>query len=179
MLPVIITADDHDFRPRGGERQHAHDVIPTRVQDFRDFSWADLQAAADDPFVNPVLNPVQTLVSSADDLVSFYSRALRGAFFKNAQTTSEFRRILTLADAIYKVPVPLGVSAYLKGGSIDTPGLHALSLPGAMYFDDRWVFYAFTLIWDAKAQSDPATAQQFVAAVGAGLDLVKESLERR
>ena len=149
------------------------------VKDFRNFSWDDLQAAANDPFVKPPLNPVQSLASSADDLVSFYSRALRGAFFENPQTLSEFRRILTLADAIYKIPVPLGVSAFVKGGSIDTPGFHAIAIPGGMYFDDRWVFSAFTLNWYSKAQTDPATVVKIITAIGAALAMIKESLERR
>jgi Alpha amylase, catalytic domain len=41
---------------------------------------------------------------------------------------------------IWLIPVPLGVSAFMKGGSIDVPGFHAVCTPGGLFFDDRWVF---------------------------------------
>ena len=74
------------------------------------------------------MNKEQTLASSADDLVSYYSRALQGEFFKNKETLTEFRRILTLGDAIWLLSMPLGASAIVKGGSIDVAGFHALSV---------------------------------------------------
>jgi beta-lactamase class A len=149
------------------------------VKDYKNFTWDQLQAAANDPIVNHPLNQTQTLAGSADDFISYYSRALRGGFFKHPETLSEFRRILTFGDAIYLVPLPLGVSAFVKGGSIDTEGFHALSVPGGMLFDDRWVFFCFTLNWNAKAVTDPATVQKFAAATSAGLAMVKKALERR
>ena len=76
------------------------------------------------------------------------------------------------------MPLPLGASAFCKGGSIDTPGFHALCLPGGLLFDDRWVFFSMTLNWENPAESDPATALAFAGAVGAALTAVKEALER-
>jgi beta-lactamase class A len=67
------------------------------AKDYKTFTWEQLQAAASANMVNPPLNDVSTLASSADDLVSYYSRALQGAFFKNAPTLNEFRRILRSA----------------------------------------------------------------------------------
>jgi len=99
------------------------------AKDYKTFTWDELQAASDLPFVNPPLNPVETLASSADDLVSFYVRALQGEFFQNEETLAEFRRILSIADAISRV-VPIGVSAFVKGGSIDVPGFHCICVPG-------------------------------------------------
>jgi beta-lactamase class A len=140
------------------------------------FTWEQLQAAEDDPFVNPPLNDVQTLASSADDLVSYYSRALTGAFFTHEETLTEFRRILSLGDAIYLVPLPLGASAFCKGGSIDVPGFHALSVPGGLLFDDRWVFFSATLNWQNPAVADPATVIAFASALSAALSQVKDAL---
>jgi beta-lactamase class A len=54
--------------------------------DYQTFTWEQLVATADDPFVNPVLNPTSTLASSADDLVSVYSRAMPGEFFEHDET---------------------------------------------------------------------------------------------
>jgi hypothetical protein len=96
---------------------------------------------------NPPLNKVCTMSSSADDFVSYYSRVLQGEFFKNPQTLSQFRQILSMGDAIWKMPLPLGVSAFLKGGSIDVPGFHALCVPRGMFFDDRWVYFCLTINW--------------------------------
>jgi beta-lactamase class A len=74
-----------------------------------------------------------------------YSRALQGRFFRNKETLTEFRRILSFGDAIWLVPLPLGGSAFVKGGNIDVPGYHALCAAGGMLFDDRWAYFCFTI----------------------------------
>jgi beta-lactamase class A len=147
------------------------------AKNYKTFTWADL-AAANGPFVNPPLNTVQTMASSADDLVSYYSRAVHGKFFSHSQTLNEFRRILAIGGAIWLLPVPLGVSAFVKGGSIDVPGFHAVCVPGAMVFDDRWVYFCMTINWDANALTDPDTVNAFLAAGSRALTLVKAALAR-
>jgi beta-lactamase class A len=144
--------------------------------DYKNFTWAQLQAATASPFVNQPLNDITTLASSADDFVSFYARALHGKFFKNQQTLDEFRRILSLGDAIWLLPLPLGVSAFCKGGSIDVPGFHCICVAGGMYFDARWVYFALTINWQAAAETDPATVAAFVSAASQALTLVVDSL---
>jgi beta-lactamase class A len=116
------------------------------------------------------------MASSAADFVSYYSRALQGEFFKNPQTLNQFRQILSMGDAIWKMPLPLGVSAFVKGGSIDVPGFHALCVPGGMLFDNRWVYFCLTINWTSAAETDPATVQAFAAASSRALALVKEGL---
>jgi len=144
--------------------------------DYENFTWEQLVAAADDPFVNPPLNDVQSLASSPDDLVSYYRRALQGEFFENDATLNEFRRILAMGDGIWLVPLPLGVSAFVKGGSIDIPGFHALCIPGAMFFEDRWVYFCTAINWYAAAESDPATVGAFAEATRRALAMVKDAL---
>jgi beta-lactamase class A len=144
--------------------------------DYKTFTWDDLVAAADAPIVNSPLNTVETLASSADDLVSYYSRALQGEFFQNRETLNEFRRILAMGDAIWLVPLPLGVSAFVKGGSIDVPGFHAVCVPGGMFFDGRWVYFCLTINWYAAAETDPNTVTAFLAAASEALALVKAAL---
>jgi len=146
------------------------------AKDYKMFSWEGIGAAANSPMVNSPMNKVETLASSADDFVSYYSRALEGKFFQNKETLNEFRRILSLGDAIWLVPLPLGVSAFVKGGSIDVPGFHALCVPGAMLFDDRWVYFCLTINWYAAAETDPNTVTAFAAAASRALTLVKEAL---
>jgi beta-lactamase class A len=72
------------------------------------------------------------MASTPYDFVSFYSRALQGKFFSNAATLNEFLAILSRADAIRDV-IPLGASAFVKGGAIDVNPFHALSLAGGVY----------------------------------------------
>jgi beta-lactamase class A len=68
--------------------------------DYKTFSWEEVVSSRDNPDIgNPPLNNVETLASSCDDLVSFYSRSLQGEFFQHRETLTEFRRILRLADA--------------------------------------------------------------------------------
>lgn len=146
------------------------------AKDYKNFTWEELGAAANLPIVNSPLNKVETMASTADDFVSYYSRALHGDFFEHKETLNEFRRILSLGDAIWLLPLPLGVSAFVKGGSVDVPGFHAISAPGAMLFDNRWVYFCLTINWTAPAETDPATVAAFAAAGSKALALAKEAL---
>ncbi|WP_433964716.1 hypothetical protein [Tunturiibacter gelidiferens] len=130
-------------------------------------------AAANQTMANLPMNNVQTMACSADDLVSYYSRALQEGFFKNKETLSEFRRVLPLGDAIWLLPLPLGVSPFVNRGSIDVPGFRALCAVGAMLFDELRVYFCLTINWEAKAVADPATTGAFAAASRA-LSLVKD-----
>lgn len=137
-------------------------------------SWEDLQDYVNaGKRVHPFLNDVETLASSADDFVSYYSRALQGEFFQHAATLNEFRRILTLCDFIYLIPVPLGVSAYAKSGDADIPGFHARSFAGGMFANDRWSYFAFIINWDSEAPEDRQTVHEFFAAINQTLTLLK------
>jgi beta-lactamase class A len=117
------------------------------ASNYKTITWDELLQVVQGPIVHPFLNDVETFASSADDLVSYYSRALQGEFFRHAETLQEFRRILTLCDFIYLVPLPLGVSAYAKSGNADFPGFHARSIAGAIFFSGRWVYFAFIINW--------------------------------
>jgi beta-lactamase class A len=119
--------------------------------------------------------PIETFASSANDFVSYYSLALQGAFFEHAETLNEYRRILTLCDFIYLIPLPLGVSAYAKSGNADVPDFHARSIAGGLFVADRWVYFAFVLNWYTAEPDDPATVKQFFSAINTALTLVKNS----
>ncbi len=146
------------------------------AKDYKTFTWDGLAASANQSIVNSPLNNVETMACSADDFVSYYARALQGEFFKHAQTLSQFRQILSMGDAIWVMPMPLGVSAFAKGGSVDVSGFHAMCGPGAMFFDDRWVYFCLTLNWYAPAAKDPGTVQAFAAAASRALALTKEAV---
>jgi beta-lactamase class A len=135
-----------------------------------------LERPASLPIVNSPLNKVQTLASSADDFVSYYLRALHGDFFQHKETLNEFRSILSLGDAIWLLPMPLGVSSFCKGGSIDVSGFRAVCAPGDMFFDNRWVYFCLAINWTAKTETDPATVAAFASAGSKALALVKQAL---
>jgi beta-lactamase class A len=145
------------------------------AEDYKSFTWEQL-VAANSKIVNSPLNKVQSMVSTAEDFVSYYSRALQGNFFQQDETLNEFRRILAMGDAIWLVPVPIGVSAFVKGGSIDVPAFHAVCAPGAMLFDDRWVYFCLVINWYAAAETDASTVTAFLAASSQALSRVKQAL---
>jgi beta-lactamase class A len=141
---------------------------------YKTISWEELLQVIEGPLVHPFFNNVETLASSADDLVSYYSRALQGCFFQYPETLVEFRRILTLCDFIYIVPLPLGVSAYVKSGNADFPGFHARCIAGGMYFPDRWVYFAFIINWYSAEPTDPATVSEFFSAINRSLTQIRD-----
>ena len=146
------------------------------AKNYKTFSWGDIQAAANLSIINSPMNKVQSLASSADDLVSYYARALQGNFFQHKETLNQFRQILSIGDAIWLLPIPLGASAFCKGGSIDVSGFHAVCAPGGILFDDRWVYFCMTINWFAKAETDMDTVKAFAEAGSRALAMVKEKL---
>jgi beta-lactamase class A len=148
------------------------------AKDPKAFSWEDIGAAANSSIVNSPLNKVETMASTPDDLISYYSRALQGEFFKNKETLQEFRRILAMGDAIWLLPLPMGGSAFCKGGSIDVAGFHAVCVPGGMLFGERWVYFCLAFNWYAKAVHDVETANKFIAAASRAMAIVKDAISK-
>jgi beta-lactamase class A len=116
--------------------------------DWRTITWSKLmEVLQKDPSKpNPIINDVETMVGSPHDFASFYSRALQGQFFQQQATLETFRAILSLADAI-ALSMPLGVNAFMKGGSIDFAAEHALCLAGGMWVPKRWVSFGMMINW--------------------------------
>lgn len=147
------------------------------AKNYMTITWDELlKLAHGGRIVHPFLNDVETLASTAEDFVTYYSQALRGRFFRQRDTLQEFRRVLTLCDFIYLIPVPLGVSAYGKSGNADAPGFHARSFAGGMFFAGRWVYFAFLLNWYEQEADDPRTVKRFFAAINEALTRVKDAL---
>jgi beta-lactamase class A len=143
---------------------------------YKNFSWEDIQVAANAPLVNSPMNDVESMVSTGDDFQSYYSRALQGEFFKTKETLNEFRPILSIGDAIWLLPLPLGCSSFCKGGSIDVAGYHAIAAPGAMFFDNRWLYFFVAINWYSKEEHDPSTAIAFADAASRALALAKDTV---
>jgi beta-lactamase class A len=110
----------------------------------------------------PPLNDQETLASSADDLVSYYKRALAGRFFTKRATLAEFKRI-HLTNAFF----PDDTVGYAKGGSSDlladsptVADFHALSYAGQMVVKTTPVTFCFVVNWtsvDPNRTSDTLT----------------------
>jgi beta-lactamase class A len=145
------------------------------ASNYKTITWDELLAVIG-PLVNPALNDFETFAASANDLVSFYARALQGRFFQHEQTLQEFRRILSLGDINHLVPFPLGMSVFGKAGYFDSSGQHARSIAGGIYFLDRWVYLATILNWDAKEQDDPETVKAYFRATRTAVELVRDAL---
>ena len=182
---IFNLAGAHNIRALIADAGLQHTLVPdnTRVfaaylfgvPNYRAVTWDELLFyAGEGRLVHPLLNDVQTLASSADDFVRFYRQALQGSFFAHDETLQEYRRILTLCDYIHLVPLPLGVSAFLKSGNADSPGFHARTIAGGLFVDRRWVFFAFMLNWDAEAPEDAATVENLFAAINESLRRVAD-----
>lgn len=129
------------------------------------------------------LNNQQTLASSADDLVSYYKRALAGAFFSKPETLVEFKRI-HLSNTFF----PADTVGYGKGGSGDwvadvsnVGDFHALSYAGQMVVGKIPVTFCFVVNWksvDPNKESSILTPA-FVGAVKGCMEAIKRGLRHR
>lgn len=147
------------------------------ASNWQTMTWDELvELVASGPAAaHPVINDTQTMVSTPNDFVSFYSRALHGEFFQYPETLSEFRSILTTAEDIARV-MPLGVSAFVKGGSITASPYHVLSLAGGMFFDGRWVYFSLMFNWESDSGGDPETVRAIVSATQEAFDKIVKGL---
>ena len=143
---------------------------------YKTITWDELTHFPPGPLAHPFLNNVETLASSPDDLVSFFSRALQGRFFSHPETLFQFRRILLLGDINHLVPFPLGLSVFGKAGYADITDAHARSIAGAVYFPNRWVYFSMVLNWDAEQANDPETAKAFYGAIHKSIVLLQRRL---
>jgi beta-lactamase class A len=146
------------------------------VPNYKTITWEELRSFVSGPFVNPPLNDVETLASSASDLVSFYARTLHGRFFEHRQTLQQFQRILALGDINYLVPFPLGLTGFGKAGYFDSPGHHARCIAGGTYFSGRWALFATILNWDEPQVDDLETVTAYFRATRRTIELIRDCL---
>ena len=147
------------------------------IPNYRSATYAQVVAAAQSgaPIANPFLNDVETLASSAADLVALYARTLTGSFFENRETLDEYRRILSLADGVFEA-APFGTRGFAKTGYSDYPGFHARSNAGAITFAGKWVYYASIINWDSPDGQDTQTVMDWTEALKSALEMVYRHL---
>ena len=113
----------------------------------------------------PPLNDVQTMASTAEDMVLWYQQALAGTFFEKPQTLVEFKRIQAMADAI-ALMVPADTVAYAKGGGIDFSEFHARCFAGQMIAGGLPITFCTTINWSGPDGTVGPTLGSFVEVVG-------------
>lgn len=136
-----------------------------------DLGWAGMQAVAGGRPAGamlPVVNPHQTMVSTAQDLCTWYGRALGGGVFAQPASLDEFKRISAGADAMPRV-VPPDVMAYGKGGSIDWNGTQAIAVAGQMVAGPVRATFFWGANWPGEADSFPAAARRLAECSRAAL----------
>ena len=147
-----------------------------------DLGWAGLQEVLRTEQLpgppRPPLNNQQTLASSADDLVSFYKRALDGDFFNKPATLTEFKRI-HLNNTFF----PHDTVGYGKGGSGNwvadrgnVPVFHALSFAGQMIVGATPVTFCFAVNWMSEHPEAEALTPAFIAVVKGSMEAIKQGL---
>jgi len=139
---------------------------------------AQMLAGKSETVARDALNDVQTMAGTAATFVTYYKRALAGAFFAKRETLAEFKRILGLADAIALV-VPPDTPAYLKGGSIDWNGFHCMATAGQMIVGATPVTFCLTLNWTGSDGDAPAVIEAYKVAVATILTQVRAGVARR
>ncbi len=143
-----------------------------------DIGWAGVQqVVTSQQLLGPPrapLNDQETLASSADDMVSYYKRAMAGEFFTKPTTLTEFKRI-HLNNTFF----PDDTIGYAKGGSVDAVAeslsvadFHTLAVAGQMVVNATPVTFCFVVNWTSV---DPNSTS--VILTPAFLEVVKGSLE--
>jgi beta-lactamase class A len=143
-----------------------------------DMGWAgiaDMMAGKNGRAPRDPVNDEQTMVSPAAELVAYYKRALAGEFFHTRETLIEFKRILTMAEAIAG-SVPADTPAYLKGGSIDWNGFHCMAIAGQMIVGKTPVTFCLNLNWRDSDGSEAAVVPAYKNAVAELLGRVKKNI---
>ena len=131
----------------------------------RDMSWDKVKALVDHPTKpQSPLNSVQSMKSSASDMLNWYFAALNGKFFSKPETLLEFKRIQAMAEAMPRV-VPRDTAAYGKGGSIEWNNFNCISVPGQMIVRGVQVTFCFTINWTGGHETFGPTAAAFQDAV--------------
>jgi len=142
-----------------------------------DKGWSGMLKIEDGKLFGKPRSPInkrETMMCSANDFVDFYARALDGAFFQSDATLTEYKRILSMADAIARV-VPAGHAAYAKGGSIEWLGFNCVCLPGQMIIAGTPVTFCFTYNWNGPSSDVPAAMAAFADAVS---DVLRSTARR-
>ncbi|MFG1479162.1 serine hydrolase [Xanthobacter sp. V4C-4] len=143
-----------------------------------DVGWEGAQRIAKGQLfgpVRPAMNTRESMKASAADFVQYYERLLGGAFLRTPEMQTEFRRISSMGDALWKV-VPQNTAAYGKGGSIEWNNFNCFCLPGQMQVAAATpVTFAFCINWNGAPSTIPAVRDRFAATIQSVLAQVAQT----
>ncbi len=152
-----------------------------------DIGWSGVQQvlALQQPVGPPhaPLNEQQTLASSADNMVSYYKRAMAGGFFTKPTTLQEFKRI-HLNNSFF----PDDTIGYAKGGDVNllaenltVADFHALAVAGQMVVNAIPVTFCFVVNWMSVDPNSTSTTLEpaFIEVVKGSLEAIKRQLLAR
>jgi beta-lactamase class A len=143
-----------------------------------DFGWEGMERMAHGQLAGPPQSPMndhQTMLSTAEEMVRWYQRALKGEFFRKPETLLEFKRIQAMADSLWHV-VPADTLAYGKGGSIDWQDFHCFALSGQMMVRGVPVTFCFTINWTGPTDGVPSTFEAYKNSVAEALNAAAKAI---
>jgi beta-lactamase class A len=143
-----------------------------------DFGWEGIERMANGQLAGSSRSPMndhQTMLSTAEEMVRWYQRALKGEFFRKPETLLEFKRIQAMADSLWHV-VPADMLAYGKGGSIDWQDFHCFALSGQMMVRGVPVTFCFTINWTGPADGVPSAFEAYKNSVAEALNAAAKAV---
>lgn len=133
-----------------------------------DVGWQGVQQILNGKLFGPARSPMndqETMQATAADMVQYYERILGGEFIRSAEMQTEFRRISSMADGLWRV-VPVNTAAYGKGGSIEWNNFNCFCLPGQMLIGATTpATFFFCVNWTGKPATIPAVRDRFAAVI--------------
>ena len=115
------------------------------------------------------------MASTADELVTFYARALPGEIFRYPRLSPP--SATPLVEGRDRPDCRSGSTRLSKGGSLDAFSDHVLSAAGGMYVAQRWVYFAVILNWsDDEGGSVASVGPTFTSVVHAAFTMIRDRL---
>lgn len=143
-----------------------------------DIGWAGLRdGIPDDWQMRPtVVNPDQSIQSTAEDLVHWYRQSLAGRLFVQPATLREYKRIAALAGRLIET-APADAVYWGKPGWLDWMGFHALCLAGQVRVNHVPISFSFTWNWHGGSQTSEDRFEEFTTAMAQVLGEAARAIE--
>ena len=139
-----------------------------------DIGWAGVQQLLKGVLAGtprPAINNQVSIISTADDLVSYYRRAMRGEFFSKPTSVHAFKHFHGQGNLLSEALPETAI--YAKLGNVSWLEFNAFCYPGQMILPDGTrVTFAFAVNWSGTDSDDVYT--KFISTLGATLTAIKE-----
>lgn len=120
----------------------------------------------------PAVNNEVSILSTVDELVSYYRKAMRGDFFNKPTTVLEFKRLHAQENLLFET-LP-NTAIYAKIGEANWLGFNARCYAGQMLLcSGTKVTFAFAVNWNESEEIN-GISSNFIKAVSDALAAIKE-----